>query len=319
MKASIIIPTKNPGEHFHQVLDSVLAQITDFDFEVLVIDSGSLDGTVEYVRAMTNPNLKLHNIEPSTYGHGKTRNLGISLTCGEYAVLITHDAIPADNAWLKNIVATADSDLTIAGVFGRHLAYPEADIYTKNELIGHFEGLKEFRLVSMGDPLKYWNDEGLRQILHFFSDNNALVRRSVWEKIPYPDVEFAEDQQWAKLIIEAGYKKAYAYDAVVYHSHQYNLLERMKRSFDESYAFKRYFGYTLCPDFGRFFYSWLGLSYLDLKKAWKDGYLPNNLVVVLRRPFDIFMKVLGHYLGGKGHKLPPKLRKSLSWDARLTK
>jgi rhamnosyltransferase len=241
------------------------------------------------------------------------------MTTGEYAVLITHDALPENSAWLEAMVFAADSDPEIAGVFGRHLAYPEADIYTKDELIGHFEGLKEFSLVSMGDPVKYWNDQGLRQILHFFSDNNALVRRSVWEKIPYPDVEFAEDQQWAKLIIEAGYKKAYAYEAVVYHSHQYNLLERMKRSFDESYAFKRYFGYTLCPDFGRFFYSWLGLTYLDFKKAWKYGYLPNHMVVVLKRPFDIFMKVLGHYLGGKGHKLPPKLRKSLSWDARLTK
>jgi rhamnosyltransferase len=319
MKASIIIPTKNPGIHFHSVLDAVLAQETDFGFEVLVIDSGSCDGTVEYVRSLTNPKVRLHVIKPSDYGHGKTRNLGISMTSGEYAVLITHDALPASSAWLEAMVFAADADPEIAGVFGRHLAYPEADIYTKNELIGHFDGLKEFRLVSMGDPVKYWNDQGLRQILHFFSDNNALVRRSVWEKIPYPDVEFAEDQQWAKLVIEAGYKKAYAYEAVVYHSHQYNLLERMKRSFDESYAFKRYFGYTLCPDFGRFFYSWLGLTYLDLKTAWKDGYLPNHLVVVLKRPFDIFMKVLGHYLGGKGHKLPPKLRKTLSWDARLTK
>jgi rhamnosyltransferase len=319
MKASIIIPTKNPGSNFQRVIDAVLLQDVDFEFEVLVIDSGSKDGTLEYVRSLADTKIRLHTIDPLEYGHGRTRNLGIELTCGEYAVLITHDALPADNTWLKKIVATADSDSTIAGVFGRHLAYPEADIYTKNELIGHFEGLKEFRLVSMGDPVKYWNDQGLRQILHFFSDNNALVRRSVWEKIPYPDVEFAEDQQWAKLVIEAGYKKAYAYEAVVYHSHQYNLLERMKRSFDESYAFKRYFGYTLCPDFGRFFYSWLGLTYLDLKKAWKDGYLPNHLVVVLKRPFDIFMKVLGHYLGGKGHKLPLKLRKSLSWDARLTK
>lgn len=319
MKASIIIPTKNPGSNFQRVIEAILSQHVDFDYEVVVIDSGSSDGTVEYVRSLKDPKIRLHTIESSQYGHGRTRNLGIEMTSGEYAVLITHDALPANNFWLKCMIAVADSDLEIAGVFGRHVAYPEADIYTKNELIGHFEGLKAFSLVSMGDPVRYWNDQGLRQILHFFSDNNALVRRSVWKKIPYPDVDFAEDQQWAKLIIEAGYKKAYAYNAVVYHSHQYNLLERMKRSFDESYAFKRYFGYDLCPSFGRFFYSWLGLSYVDLKKAWNDGYFPKHLTDVLIRPFDNLMKVLGHYLGGKAHRFPSKLRQWFSWDARLTK
>jgi rhamnosyltransferase len=58
MKLSVIIPVKNPGALFHQVLSAVLAQDTDFNFEVLVIDSGSTDGTIAHVRGLTNPRLR---------------------------------------------------------------------------------------------------------------------------------------------------------------------------------------------------------------------------------------------------------------------
>ena len=63
-------------------------------------------------------------------------------------------------------------------------------------------------MVWLDDKARYDRDEPYRQRLHFFSDNNALVRRSVWEQIPYPDVDFAEDQIWAQQIIEAGWKRA---------------------------------------------------------------------------------------------------------------
>lgn len=73
------------------------------------------------------------------------------------------------------------------------------------------------------------------------------MRKSVWETIPYPDVEFAEDQLWARAVIEAGYKKAYCADAVVIHSHDYRLREQFSRAFDESRNFRKYFGYLLSP------------------------------------------------------------------------
>lgn len=47
--------------------------------------------------------------------------------------------------------------------------------------------------------------------------------RKIWEKYPYDDVNFAEDQIWAKKMIELGYKKLYCPYAAVYHSHNYEL------------------------------------------------------------------------------------------------
>jgi rhamnosyltransferase len=317
MKASIIIPTKNPGSRFKEVLAAVFSQVSDFDFEVLVIDSGSTDGTIEYLQGVSDRRLRIHRIEPASFGHGRTRNEGIAMTSGEYAVLITHDAQPTDQHWLANLVATADSDPQIAGVFGRHIAYPDANPFTAHELMVHFAGFDSWSLVSLDDPERYARDVGYRQVLHFFSDNNALVRRSVWEKQPYPDVDFAEDQIWAQKIIEAGYKKAYARDAVVMHSHNYGLFERLQRSFDEAYAFRRLFGYILCMGPRSMIRSWVGLTRRDMIYAKTSQLWRSNLGAVILAPLDNLMRLAGHYLGAHGDRLPDWLRNRLSRDKKL--
>jgi rhamnosyltransferase len=317
MKVSIIIPTKNPGIVFKNVLLAVLSQDAPFKYEVLVIDSGSTDGTLEYIASIGDPRVRLHCIEPSSFGHGRTRNVGIAMTTGEYAVLITHDAMPADSSWLTAMVALADDEPQIAGVFGRHIAYPDADPLTARELELHFAGFDAWPVVQLDDPERYACDQGYRQMLHFFSDNNALVRRSVWELIPYPDVDFAEDQIWAQKIIEAGYKKAYARDAVVMHSHDYRLFERLQRSFDEAYAFRRLFGYVLCRGPRTLVRSWLALTRRDLAFARAAGLWRSHTITILRAPLDNFMRLLGHYLGSRGDRLPDGLRRRLSRDKRL--
>lgn len=317
MKASVIIPAKNPGAQFQQVLAAVLSQSAGFDYEVLVIDSGSTDGTLAYVEGLGDPRVRLHRIDPASFGHGRTRNLGVSMTSGQYAVLITHDAMPADAHWLANLVAMADSDARIAGVFGRHIAYPGADPFTAHELEMHFAAFDASPVVALDDPARYAGDQRYRQFLHFFSDNNALVRRRVWEALPYPDVDFAEDQAWARKIIEAGYKKAYARDAVVMHSHDYGLFERLQRSFDEAFAFRRLFGYVLSAGLLALVRSWLARSCRDLAFALRTGLWRSHPASVLRAPFDNFMRAAGHYLGARGERLPDGLRRRLSWDKRL--
>lgn len=139
VKASVIIPTKNPEPIFARVLDAVCSQTTDFPYDVLVIDSGSTDGTLELVRHHADPRVRLHEIPSKEFGHGKTRNAAIAMTRGEYAVVITHDALPATDNWLAAMVNAADADPSIAGVFGRHLADPEANPYTKRDLERHFQ------------------------------------------------------------------------------------------------------------------------------------------------------------------------------------
>ena len=245
MRASVIIPTKNPGRIFGEVLDAVLTQEAPWPFETIVIDSGSTDGTRDLCRSR---DVRLLTVEPQEFGHGRTRNQAIAEAEGEFIALITHDALPATRSWLVNLVGAIDASPCIAVAFGRHLPYPDADPYTKRDLNFHFDNFRNMPTVCrMDDPERYQREVAHRQFLHFFSNNNACLRRSVWELYPFPDVEFAEDQIWAKTIIEAGYAKAYADEAAVYHSHSYSLREVARRSFDESAALHRLFGYELCP------------------------------------------------------------------------
>ncbi len=314
MKASVVIPTKNPGPVFRSVLDRVIAQACPWPFEILIIDSGSTDGTLDVIES--HPTVRLHRIKPQEFGHGRTRNLGVCLTTGEFVAFLTHDALPVDTDWLARIVAAVEAGPDIAGAFGRHVAYPEATAFTTRDLEAHFAAFDALpSVVSRAtDAARYETDQGWRQRLHFYSDNNSCLRRSVWEKIPYPDVEFAEDQIWADRIIKAGYAKAYAPDAAVYHSHDYGVFEKFQRAFDESNAFRVLFGYRLNARPLRALLSIGWLSRRDIAFAIRNRISP------IETATQILLNVAtvtGQMAGSHAARLPESVRLRLSRDKRL--
>ena len=306
---------KNGGPLFRSVLDAVIAQQAPWPFEVLVVDSGSTDGSLEFCRER---GVRVHQIPPAEFGHGRTRNLAISLTTAPFVVLITHDARPANHDWLAQLVAAVERDDGIAGAFGRHLPYPDADPYTARDITLHFDNFAAGpSVVRLDDRDRYAVDQGYRQSLHYFSDNNACLRRSVWERFPYPDVDFAEDQIWAKTIIEAGYAKAYADDARVYHSHYYSVVQTLRRAYDESAAFRRLFDYDLCPSLPRAAALGARLAISDAIYSTRRGRLLGEAFWILRAPFAQTGRQLGFYLGGRDAALPDWLRRSISLDRKL--
>ena len=319
MKVSVIIPTKNAGDKFKNIIDMVLQQDVPWSYEVLVIDSGSTDGTFEYCEAKEG--IRTHQIPACEFGHGKTRNLAISLTEGEFVVLITHDALPKDKKWLYELVASVDQDPGIAGSFGRHEAYSHDGPFIARDLKMHFDNFLNWpsTVVRLEDKERYDIDPGYRQFLHFFSNNNSCIRRKVWEEIPFPDVDFAEDQIWAKNVIEAGYSKAYSEKAVVYHSHNFGIWEQGKRSFDESYALCRLFGYKLCPTIAHLFVQSFRTTKSDINYAIKKGIVLDNMKWILSSPMRNTFRQIGLYLGERGGHLPEYLVNHFSRDKSLTR
>lgn len=318
-KVSVVIPTKNGGNRFRSVLKAVLEQKTSWPFEVIVVDSGSSDETLAI--ATENPAVRIITIKPEEFQHGRTRNTAIEHANGEFIAMMTQDAQPVADDWLHHLVSTIETDDQIAGVFGRHIAYDDASLFTRDELVQHFCGFESRPVVQLTDPVRYARDAGYRQFLYFFSDNNALIRRSVWKLHPYPEVDFSEDQAWARIIIEAGYKKAYSRDAVVYHSHNYGLWERFQRSFDESMALERLFHYDQPKGLIVLLRSWAGLTLRDLKAV--SQHLPTIgwklLLPAMRMPIDNFMRVSGSWLGAQQGFKFPALIEFCSRDKKLSR
>lgn len=240
MDASIVIPVKNGGDLFERVLEAIEHQKTEYQYEVICVDSGSRDGSVDVAK---RHGCTVKEIPSEEFGHGKTRNLGASLGTGEFILFLTQDAMPASDTWLQSFLDAMKLDDNIAGGFGKHLPYPDCNIPDQQMLENHFARYGNENFIHCLDDehrQMYERDEqGYQQYLAFFSDNCSCLRRSVWEKIPYDDVDYAEDQIWSKKILEAGYKKVYCPGAAVYHSHDYPLSSYGKRYYDDFKAVYR--------------------------------------------------------------------------------
>lgn len=307
---AIIIPVKNGMPHFADVCRMLQIQRYDDSIEVLCIDSGSKDGSD---RLALDCGFRLERIPSTSFGHGRTRNLGAELTKSKFIAFLTHDAIPLDEYWLANLLRPLRDDENIAGAFSRHIAHEGADPFTSWELDQHFERLAEYPVVEIVDREEYDSNLALRQLYHFYSDNASAMRRSVWEVYRYPDVQFAEDQIWAKTILEAGYRKAFAYNSVVRHSHAFGPLETLRRSFDESRAFRQMFGYELSSSFRHVLRSALFLVGRDVGNAIRNGWWKSHPGKTVSRIAESFARPMGHYLGTQ-NRLPTYLEHRISRD-----
>ena len=153
---SIVIPAFNEEEYITKCLEAIFAQETLFNFEVLVIDSGSTDNTLSLVKNF--PQVKIIQIKPEEFGHGRTRNLGARNSKGDFIIFLNADAIPANNQWLKFLIEEIKSDDSLAGVFSRHLPRPDAYQYVVRDMIKSMPGKKRIKskglfLTVMSIPL----------------------------------------------------------------------------------------------------------------------------------------------------------------------
>ena len=212
--------------------------------EVLVIDSGSTDGTLEIVTGY--PDVVLHSIPNSEFGHGKTRNLAARLARGHHIAYLTHDAIPV-RSWLRELLAPFSIDDRIVAVMGKQVPRAMCFPLMKYEIKGVFAGLGP----DFGTTVFYKDDfvssDGVRDAVAFYSDVNSAARRDfLVSVVPYQDVRYAEDQLFGRDVIEHGFKKAYAPRAAVEHSNDLTLAEFGRRIFDETVGLRQ-IGFDIPP------------------------------------------------------------------------
>lgn len=231
--ATVVILTYNGEQHLEEILHAVHAQRYGGTFETLVIDSGSTDSTLDIIAK--NPWVRLHQIPNSEFGHGKTRNLGAHLAKGRYVVYLTHDATPASDRWLHEITAPFDISERIVAVMGSQVPRADAFPLLRYDVKNTFASFGPMHGTTLFYDDDFIQDEGVRNAVTFYSDVNSAARRSVLTgEIPYRDVSYAEDQLLGRDVIDAGYIKAYAPRAVVWHSNEMTISEYDDRMFEET-------------------------------------------------------------------------------------
>ena len=228
---SVLLVTKNGERYLAEVLDRIGQQRGRFRLgEVIAVDSGSRDRTLAILEAHA---VRVIRIPPQEFGHGKTRNLAASQAQGDYLVFLTQDATPANADWLEALLAPLRADPSIAGAYSRQLPRPDCHPMEWRRIVeDELSGRAESCLNSRAAP-DYANNPAS---FYFFSNVSSVLRRSVWQQFPFPEVEFAEDQLWARRVLEAGYKTAYRADSLVYHSHGYGAWPNFRRHFDHARA-----------------------------------------------------------------------------------
>ena len=90
---SVVIPVKDGGADLARCLDAIATQVVDDEVEIVVVDSGSRDDSVAVAQSH---GARVHEIPPSEFGHGRTRNLGAALARGDVLVFTSQDAFAAD-------------------------------------------------------------------------------------------------------------------------------------------------------------------------------------------------------------------------------
>jgi len=230
---SIVILTKNEEPYIRETLEAVFHQEVSYDFEVILIDSGSRDRTIQIAQGYP---IRLHQIRPDEFGHGRTRNLGAQLAGGEYVVFLNGDATPKNNRWLEGLLTPFFEHAHAAGVYSRVWPRPACNPIDARDILEDcylFDG----KIKSIAEPGAYrrLSIEAKRRLISFHTISCA-IKKSILEQCPFEDIAYGEDLAWSKTVLEAGYSIIYASSSEALHSHRLHNSLRMivQRYFDDA-------------------------------------------------------------------------------------
>ena len=233
---SVIIPVRNEAKRIRQCIEGILKQTVPVQ-EIIVIDSGSTDGTLEILAEF--PDVDVIEIDGSTFNHGLTRNLGVERATGEFCQLTVGDAYAYNEVWLEEMLKGFRDDEVMA-VCGQ-------------QVVDHLPEI---------NPMQWFRPSGpptLRRVQHKdgawdqlspqekkadggWDDVNAMYRRSALIEIPFQATSYSEDKIWVDDALRAGHAVAYNSAARVYHCHYEDADFMYRRTITGHYFTYRTFG-----------------------------------------------------------------------------
>lgn len=293
-RVSVVIPVLNAERYLDRLIPAILSQQPAPPDEIILVDSMSTDRTVEKAKSFD----RVRVVPIANFSHGRGRNVGVREASGDVVVLLTQDALPANEYWMSALLHALD-DTQVAAVFSRQVPYPDASPMERFFLNTHFpekSGIQRARPDQR--ELAFQQDV-------FFSNVSGAIRRELLLKHPFDEeLIMSEDQQFARDVLLEGWAIAYQPDSVVQHSHNYSLVTVFRRYFDSVYSLTQLF---TSHDMGKS--ASMGLSYL-LREA---------VFMITHHPFWLpyyfcytLAKTLGTIAGHFADSMPRWLLRRLS-------
>jgi len=212
---SVIILNWNGLDHLPECLGSLAGQ-SFRDFEIILVDNGSTDGSIDYVN-INFPWVKTICLQENK-GFAAGNNFGLEHAVGTYIVTLNNDT-KADSNWLKELIETAENMPDVGMIASRICSYHNTDVIDSIGMAICLDGMSRGRFRN-----KSWSQltsKGVAEIL-IPSACAALYRRAMIDEIGFFDEDFfayAEDTDLGLRGRLSGWKAVAAPEAVVYHKY----------------------------------------------------------------------------------------------------
>lgn len=219
---SIILRSFNEGWALRETLPALRAQEYRH-WELIVIDSGSTDGSVELIRKFAPTHFV--QIAPHEYKPARVLNHGMTLARSAYGIFLNADATPQNSHWLRPLMKPL-LDSQVAAVFGRQIPRPDCVAVFAHD----YE-----RCFGPDRESVQWD--------HFFSMASSGIRKDIWRQRGFNErMQYSEDDEYTRWCVAQGYQIVYVPESVAQHSHNYTPAQTWRRAFGEGKALA-----AVCP------------------------------------------------------------------------
>lgn len=260
MQVSLIIPIRDEAKSLRVLIESIKEQTRTPD-EIILVDGGSTDQTVELARQLILDDSRFRIIEAGDATPGRGRNVGFEAASYDW-IALTDAGIKLETVWLERLIAVVEHDATVDVVYGNY--EPVVDSLFKRCAALAYVAPKEI------------HSEGL---LRGPSIASMLLRRSVWQAVDgIPDQRSSEDLIFFDRIEQRGFKLGWAPSATVW----WELRPTLKTTFQKFVSYSKHTVYA----------GWQKSWHYGLAKQYLIA-LPFFLLAIVHSPWWLIVPLLG--------------------------
>lgn len=284
---SIVVPVKNGMKTLPNLLQKLQQQSIFSQIEMVIVDSGSQDGSVEYLQKFDF--IRLFQIPSHEFNHGATRNFAVSQCEAEYVWMTVQDAWPTEHNMLEKAVQHF-KDQNVVAVCGQQIV-PQDPKMNPHEWFRSSSAPEIYKVHYNNTnyqnltPKQKWEAATIDNV-------NTFYRRSSLKSFPFKPVFWGEDMYWGNDILAKGFAIVYDRSIKVFHYHHHDKEYTIKQTLITKILTYKCFKLIDSRTFN--FKQYFLVVYRNLK--WKQNlkWIPYNFRLIYnhRKATELFLKNL---------------------------